>query len=377
MGLECTYCQATIDDSAVDQARQIATCGSCGRIIDLQARPAESPRPRMRSSVELPAGMEMRRWWKGQRADNDGDGLELTRRWLRSKHFVMLGVAILIAVGLGYGWSNAFEPQGLLIAGTIIVGVFIIRLLPMFVNTTRIRVSADEIDVTHGPIPTLMFRNQNVSTSNLKQLFATKFGALYEVNAELGDGSKVTLVRPLVSEEQALYVEQALEQRLGIVDYEVDGELESVGKPAAVSSGAGGAMVIVPIALVFGAFMMFSAFSASLEGSFKMSGELGNMTFTPTGCESGQLHGFAGAQMTAKDAPGTVVRAIKDPVRGTLIAVEHPGQQPIVLSPDKCELLNVSVRNNGNIVNDVYAVMGSASAKCEGFEGVVKFDGCH
>ena len=69
-------------------------------------------------------------------------------------------------------------------------------------------------------MPSILFRDRTVTRAELKQLYAAKWGALYEVGAELNDGSKLSLVRPLVSQEQALLVvEQHIEQHLGIVDF--------------------------------------------------------------------------------------------------------------------------------------------------------------
>ena len=386
MSFQCTQCLSSIDPSSVDEARQIATCGSCGRIVDLQPQFQRSssepaPAPRLRGMVELPAGMAMRRWWEGTRTEGDPGGLEIKRRWLRTKHFAFLAVAVCAAAGVAYLWTNGVEPAWLSVVGTLFVVSFAFRLVPMFVNTTTIRVWDDRVEVRHGPVPSLLFRDRTVTRAELKQLYAAKWGALYEVGAELGDGSKVSLIRPLVSEEQALFVEQQIERQLGIVDIAVEGELGAAnlptGKPAAVSSGAGATLAVVPLIVIVSVFLFFSALSSSTEGSFELAGQLGDQTFAPDHCASGQLDGFFGVALTSEASPGLVVRAMRDPTRGTLIAVQRNGHKPVVLSPEECTSLQVNVSRTSTNVNDVWAVRGSASADCPGLKGSVTFDGCH
>ena len=377
MSLHCTHCQSAIE--VFDEARQIATCPSCSQIVDLQPQMAGTAR--MRAPVELPQGMTMRRWWDGPRDPSNPGNLEIKRRWLRSKHFMFLLIVTAATAFVAHGWTQVAEASAFLIIATIVVVSWDLRLLQMFVNATTITVTGDRVRVRNGPMPSLLFKSHDVSASQLKQLYATKWGSVFEVGAELQDGSRMSLIRPLVTEEQALYVEQTLENQLGIVDFEVEGELEAAnlpgGTPAPVSSGAGGAIAVVPIIVGIALFAAFSAFSSSLEGSLKMSGELGDTTFTPDGCESGQLNGFFGAQLTSEASSSTIVRAIKDPAKGTMIAVEQGGKKPVVFTPEQCKKLEVNVRRTNTSVNEVWVVEGHTSADCPGLQGTVKFDGCH
>lgn len=380
MDVTCPYCQAPIAQTAIDEARQIADCRSCGRLVDLLRHRGAPAAPRVRELGQLPPGMEMRRSWRGKRGEGEA-GLEITRRWLRAKHFPMLALGVAGAAGVALMWQHEVEPRGLVIFATFFVTMYAVNLIPMFVNTTRVRVADGEVDVRHGPLPSLLFRNQRVSTANLKQLYAAKWGSLYEVGAELHDGSRVGLVRPVINEEQALYIEQAIEQHLGIVDVPVDAELDAAnlppGEPAPVSAGAGGAIASVPLLMMALAVVIMSFVTASeLEGSFTLRGALGDGTFTPTSCRSGQLQGFNGVELTAKGSP-LVVRVMRDPTRGTLIALEQGGQQPAVIAPQTCKTLQVSVQRTSTNVNDVWGVRGSAVADCPDLQGTVTFDGCY
>jgi len=75
--------------------------------------------------------------------------------------------------------------------------------------------------------------NKSVASYEVKQLFSKekinhgKNGTHYSytVQAKMADGRSETLVRGLTEAEQALYIEQQLEQFLGIKDEAVPGEL--------------------------------------------------------------------------------------------------------------------------------------------------------
>jgi hypothetical protein len=376
MTLRCTHCDAGIEDAVVDRARQIATCGACRRLVDLQPQmtaPATS-RPPMREPVSLPAGMTI---------TDDGAALTIRRRWLRRKHLGFLVVLVALAGLVAYRWLSAgFSAP--LVVGTIFLTTWHVRLLSMFVNATTVRVTADRIDVRHGPLPSLLFRNRSLAASEIRQLFAAKWGAVYEVGAELKDGSRVSLVRPLVSDEQALFVEQQLEHRLGIVDFEVAGELASGRRlpaevPAAVSRGSAGALAALPFVIIGTTLVAFFVMTSSdVDGTFEASGpRLGSFTFAPDHCTSGQTRGFFGVELTSRESENTVVRAVRDPVRGALIAIERPDAKPIVLSPEECRSLEVRIDKTSTSINDVWAVEGRAAVDCAELRGEVTFEGCH
>ena len=89
----------------------------------------------------------MRRWWEGARTSGDPGGLEIKRRWLRTKHFVLLAVAACAAGVVAYLWTSGAAPT-LVVVGVLFVATFAVRLVPMFVNTTTIRVWDERVEVT-------------------------------------------------------------------------------------------------------------------------------------------------------------------------------------------------------------------------------------
>jgi hypothetical protein len=99
-----------------------------------------------------------------------------------------------------------------------------------FLNRTRIRTTGRRIRVDHGPLPWL--GNRTVDADSIEQLFCrekrqrTRSGERYsyEVRALLKNGRQVTLVGNLVEPEEAAYLEQQIEGRLGIQDRPIAGE---------------------------------------------------------------------------------------------------------------------------------------------------------
>jgi len=193
------------------------------------------------------------------------------------------------------------------------------------------------------------------------------------------------LVRPLVTEDQALFVEQQIERRLDLADLEVAGELGSelplpAPVEAAVKPRAGGAIAAIPIAAVIGVtmFTLFFTFATEVEGTLQLSGpRTGDHVFTPTSCRSGQLSGFFGVELRAKDTPDVTIRLVRDPVQGDMIAIERGGQAPFVVKPSGCEAMKLDVVRTSTTINDVRNLEGSAIVLCPELRGDLKFAGCH
>jgi hypothetical protein len=101
-----------------------------------------------------------------------------------------------------------------------------------FFNTTRIGLRGDDFFVEHGPIPwrgnrvlrarsiTQFFTEEKVSTDKDGATTRT-----YHLAALVGDDERLRLLSNLPTVDQALFLEQAFEERLDIVDVEVAGEL--------------------------------------------------------------------------------------------------------------------------------------------------------
>jgi len=105
--------------------------------------------------------------------------------------------------------------------------------LAHLVNRTVVEARKGTLSVKHGPLP---WRGGGTwSPQTLAQLYVERVETdsedgtvtTFSLHANLVNGQRRTLLSGLASEEQALWLEQALEKRYGIVDELVPGEVGS------------------------------------------------------------------------------------------------------------------------------------------------------
>jgi hypothetical protein len=114
----------------------------------------------------------------------------------------------------------------------VAIGVWLTyRTLAGLLNRTRVGLRDGALFVRHGPIP--WRGNLTLPPGTIRQLFCEERRATerrdmplsYALSAVMEGGVRVPLVLDLERAEQGLFLEQALEERLGIVDAEVEGEV--------------------------------------------------------------------------------------------------------------------------------------------------------
>ena len=101
-----------------------------------------------------------------------------------------------------------------------------------FLNRTEVRATRGELSVSHGPVP--WPGNKSVAAHAVEQLYCqakvrhTKNGTrtAYRVEMALRNGEKETLVKGLDDPDEALFLEQKIEERLRIEDRPMPGEIE-------------------------------------------------------------------------------------------------------------------------------------------------------
>ncbi len=389
MPLPCAHCGASIPDSSIDRERDIATCPSCGRVVDLRAQGGAAegppPAPRLREPVALPAGMQITTYAPSESYRHAGaNGIAITRRWLRSKHYVMLLVPLIASGVVAFVWTqHGFSFW--LVLGVLFVAWWTYMLATMFVNRTVVRAQSGRVEVRHGPLPNLaLARSATFEASRVRQLFAARRGAAFAVKAQLSDGSVVDVVAPLTSAEQAIFVEQQLERVLGLVDFAVEGEL-GAGYPAAVGAAGGKAAkggaalaFLGPVIIAVAVGIFFFAGSSTLEGSLTAKPELGGWVLSPDDCSSGQRQGFHGVELRSSADPSRRVRLVRDAVRGDSVVVEESSpSRRTVLGPERCARFGLAIQQTNTSINDVWVMEGNASLDCDVLSGHVTFAGCH
>jgi hypothetical protein len=108
------------------------------------------------------------------------------------------------------------------------------RLLAAFLNKTRVGLREGVLFVQHGPVP--WRGNLALPAASIRQLFCEERVVKerrgetrsYALAALVEGGARVPLLPGLGSADQVLFLEQELEERLGIADGEVEGEVRSV-----------------------------------------------------------------------------------------------------------------------------------------------------
>ena len=234
MQIHCKSCDQEIaaDDINIDKA--IAKCSACNAVFgfgdllpdgsDAMARPQRDP-------VPMPKAITIEDW---------GGNLIINRRWFSLGFVFLLFFCAAWDGFLVFWYKMAFADDAPLMMkifpiGHLAVGVGLTYFtLAGFLNTTRITAGSSEVTVRHGPLPWL--GNRTIPASDIEQLYCTEHtcrhsnettSITYRVNAVLSGGKKAKLLSGLTDADQALYIEQTIENRLGIEDRRVRGEMNS------------------------------------------------------------------------------------------------------------------------------------------------------
>ena len=102
----------------------------------------------------------------------------------------------------------------------------------MMVNVMTISLDGGELRLRHAPLP--WPGKRALAASDVRQLWVKKQVAVvkgreqvtFDAMVQLADGSSAKLLAGLNTSDEALFVEQQLEGRLGLRDEEVAGEID-------------------------------------------------------------------------------------------------------------------------------------------------------
>lgn len=235
MLLTCEACDAPLEADDIDVKRGIARCRYCNAVMRLDELAARNEAHEKdenfteRGPVPLPAGIQVDDW---------GGALRIVRRWFTPLAFFLLFFCIFWDGFLVVWYSLAFGMNAPLIFKVfpilhVAVGIGLTYFtLALFFNRTVLTVENGLLSVQHGPLP--WPGNKTIETSDIDQLYCRekirhgKNGpqVTYHLNAITTDGRKVDIVSGLDEADQALYLEQRLEEHLRLIDRPVPGELQ-------------------------------------------------------------------------------------------------------------------------------------------------------
>ncbi|HSI65119.1 MAG TPA: hypothetical protein VLE43_18475 [Candidatus Saccharimonadia bacterium] len=232
VAFKCPNCASPLKADDWDTATGIIKCSYCRALSTVPVTASSEGTPEssrfVRPPVPLPPGLKV---------EEGVLGLSIQRRWFSWVILFLIPFCIAWDSFLIFWYTKAFESGGPWIMKVfpivhVAVGVGLTYFtLASLMNITRISVESGLIRIRHFPLPWL--GNLDLDASNLEQLFCkekthrNKNGVnyTYEVWAVLRDGKSRKILSTSMEQDQALYIEQKLEQALGIKDRPVAGEV--------------------------------------------------------------------------------------------------------------------------------------------------------
>ena len=237
LDLTCKKCNGQLRPEDTDNDLHILRCRHCNAFFAIKRKSSaqpEAPKQSERLRVEMPSKFDVQR---------TTDTLTMTWKWIGFGAWLLLVFSIAwnafmvvwhsIALSKGVWFMSLF---GLL---HTFVGLFLIyQTAAMFLNSTNIKVTKGVITVRSGPLPmpncnhlllvddiSQLYCFEKISRTNnsTSRTYNNSTSRTYEVRA-VRTGRNVKLVTGLQRPEQAVYIEQEIEDFLGIEDQPIRGE---------------------------------------------------------------------------------------------------------------------------------------------------------
>lgn len=227
MKITCDRCQAEIREEHIDLEKGTAKCTSCNNIFDCRSQ-LEKDIDHRRETIELP---------KSIRLTQEKERLTIVRHWLSAQLFYIAPLTLVWDAAFFIWYQNGMISTKTPLALAYVIFHILVALaltyycVAGFVNRTIISVSSGMLHAIDTPLTFL--RNIDIVVDELDQLYAKEkkhrgkklTWSSYEVHAILKTNKTVRLVAGLNTVEQALFIEQVLEDYLRIKDRPVDGEV--------------------------------------------------------------------------------------------------------------------------------------------------------
>jgi hypothetical protein len=238
MYVVCPHCGQ--DTPASDDKRLITSCRSCDQTFEYSDQRPPHPRHRRRPRRDAPAALKVRRIPQRHQLEEGSpfrsvalrqrDDLVIEWEWSTSVAFAS-GLGVLMAFVILIGAPAQTLLQTLVCLGIAAGAGY--SAVAHFLNRTSVTLAGDELTIAHGPIPWM--RGRKLVAHKVTQLYVRRVGSLvedkgpsYQLRATVGGGKSIRLLST-DDQEQALYLEQELEQLLELPDERVAGELEGAG----------------------------------------------------------------------------------------------------------------------------------------------------
>lgn len=237
MKISCPKCRQPIPADDVHLDSSLAKCHGCSAVFDFTDQVPRSARPRdarrSREVVAQPRGIDV--------ADDGWGGLTITRRWFSPLVvFLLLFVIfwdgfLVVWYSIGLSTDEAGSGKAMMLLFPLLhvaVGLGLTYFVVAgFVNKTTIQCRDGRLTLAHGPLP--WPGACDIDAGELEQLYVREkisrgrhgTNRIYQVRMKTKTGHDKKLVSTLTDAEQALYIEQQIEDHLGIADRAVRGEM--------------------------------------------------------------------------------------------------------------------------------------------------------
>lgn len=245
MTLECSVCGTRLDPDRADPESGGVLCRRCGGVTPLEVPALPPGKSEGASSLPVPVPspglpgkpVSPRRIPPppGFQLEQVGKGLSLRRPWFQ---WGILPLALFAALWNGFmltwytiSFVEGLWPMALFGVFHLGVGLYLAySCLVTFFNVTELEAEDGRIRVTHSPFPTWSL--ENLDLGEISQLYVkrgegrddSQEGGL-ELWAILESRAHRKLLENIDRTQEALYLEQELEEFLGIQDRRVPGEI--------------------------------------------------------------------------------------------------------------------------------------------------------
>ncbi len=227
INIRCPNCENSIEASELNMELAIGRCLDCNRVFSLAEQVPDAKLTRDRPQVQ-----PSRSW----NEEEVGSELILSHRWLGCQALFLVFFTLVWCSFL-VGWYAFAIGSGNLIMQLVpilhlAVGVFLVYVtLCSFVNTTTIRIMKGLLTIRTGPLP--WKGNKDLPADEIDQLYvkarlsySRKRGSSvsHSLCALMKSGEEVPVIASVGSPEDAVYLEQRIEDFLGIIDRPIHGE---------------------------------------------------------------------------------------------------------------------------------------------------------
>lgn len=231
--LRCENCGEIIPANGINQDQRLARCQTCDSLFSIEEMAFEKRRrgfpiflvPDGTDVLKLPDSLEISTsWLRASRKD------KLKFDFIFTTFFSLVSFVAFFAGMLAGSWLFIIFCAFFVVASLILLYMFLGNL----VNRTIIRVDEQFLSIRHSPLKFIAWREHKIVKTTVRQLFVREYNSNRTVNnvpqktfgiyIQTADQKDIRILEDM-NRETSLFLEQELEEYLGIPDKQVPGEI--------------------------------------------------------------------------------------------------------------------------------------------------------